>query len=92
MIDGEIGESGYEKAVLLELRIARWTAWLLWLAFTALIVTAVLVPHLFPWWGALCAAVLLASSAKWSSKCEYRAEEQLKEIWEADGLDRLVNG
>lgn len=90
--DKDRDKSGYENAVLLELRIARWCAWLLWLALTALVITTLLAPHLFPWWGALWAAVLLAFTARWSSKAEYRAEEQLKEIWQADGLDRLVNG
>lgn len=85
-------KSGYEKAVLLELIIARICAWVLYLAVVAVIALSASGIAKISFWQGVTTCLVLAWAAGMSARCEYKAEKQLKDIWEADGLERLVNG
>lgn len=85
--------SGYEKATLFELRIARLAAWLLWLLAALLPVAYVLNLNFLDvtWFEVALAELALNYAAYQSARCENDAEEKLKAIWEANGLHRMVS-
>jgi ABC-type transport system involved in cytochrome bd biosynthesis fused ATPase/permease subunit len=90
--DKDRDKSGYEKAVLFECRIARAIAWTLYLVLVAFIIVWVCGFIKISFVQALVIFLGVGWAAAQSARSEYKAEEQLKEIWQADGLDRLVNG
>lgn len=83
--------SGYERAVLLELWIGRIAAWTCYLAATVLFFiwttgSRISIGGGGPMSGIqeLFGCVVLMLAGVSSARCEYRAEQQLREIWQTD--------
>ena len=81
--------SGYEKAVLLELRITRLMVWATSIAILAITAAHILVRFGTPV-GVICTDILLGCGGCVAGRREFQSEAKLKEIWLSESLRELA--
>lgn len=93
MLDGMVRNhprrSAYERGLLLELRIARVGAWAQYLAMVGLAIGKVVRPNIMSRRQLWLVQALTLISATLTAGCEYRAERDLRVIWETELAVRI---